>query len=235
MMYQRNRRGFTLIELLVVIAIIAILAAILFPVFANARERARQTRCLANLKQLALAAQQYVDDNDGRFFDVGIHHNSTPRDWVGCDGVGMPMTEQNIARGTLFPYTKSAGLYYCPSDKNKAAVQVSPASAQKNYRLSYSFNDELHLRKFEAALQPMPAPWKGGRATEVMMIIHEGRSTINDGAFVWNGNPLDQPDDTHWEGSTIIYCDGHGVWKPIKKLKEERNDIYKPWAVNPNT
>jgi len=61
------RRGFTLIELLVVIAILAILAAILFPVFAHAREKARQTSCLSNLKQLATATQMYLQDYDSIF------------------------------------------------------------------------------------------------------------------------------------------------------------------------
>ena len=62
------RKGFTLIELLVVIAIIAILAAILFPVFAQAREKARQTSCLSNLKQIGLATLQYNQDNDEMFY-----------------------------------------------------------------------------------------------------------------------------------------------------------------------
>src|SRR6266581_8496416 len=66
-----SRRGFTLIELLVVIAIIAILAAILFPVFAQARESARQTTCLSNLKQIALAGMMYAQDYDETFVPVG--------------------------------------------------------------------------------------------------------------------------------------------------------------------
>src|SRR6266516_2599720 len=65
---QRHRRGFTLIELLVVIAIIAILAAILFPVFAQARDKARATGCLSNCKQLGTAVTMYAQDNDERFF-----------------------------------------------------------------------------------------------------------------------------------------------------------------------
>src|SRR5204862_1568616 len=75
-----KKRGFTLSELLVVIAIIAILAAILFPVFAQAREKARQTSCASNLRQLGLAAQMYVQDNDGQYFQ---HWFMSPTFWFG--------------------------------------------------------------------------------------------------------------------------------------------------------
>ncbi len=71
---KRNRGGFTLVELLVVIAIISIIAAILFPVFAKARSKARQTACLSNEKQLALAFQQYVSDYD-EIYPSGTHPN----------------------------------------------------------------------------------------------------------------------------------------------------------------
>ena len=71
MVYRRKPRGFTLIELLVVIAIIAILAAILFPVFARAREAARKTSCLSNMKQIGLAAMMYVQDYDETFMLAG--------------------------------------------------------------------------------------------------------------------------------------------------------------------
>src|SRR4051794_25612458 len=75
------RRGFTLIELLVVIAIIAILAAILFPVFAQAREKARQTTCLSNLRQLASGMTMYSQDSDGLFPPVVTHPTRAVTDY----------------------------------------------------------------------------------------------------------------------------------------------------------
>ena len=92
----RKCQGFTLIELLVVIAIIAILAAILFPVFAKAREKARQTSCLSNEKQLGLAFTQYVQDND----EVMPKSDFYGQGWA----------------GEIYTYTKSTGIYGCPDD-----------------------------------------------------------------------------------------------------------------------
>lgn len=96
-MSTQRRRGFTLIELLVVIAIIAILAAILFPVFASAREKARQTVCASNLRQLGLAYIQYVQDYDEVGPNVGVQ--SAP-----------------VWTDDLYPYVKSTGVYSCPDD-----------------------------------------------------------------------------------------------------------------------
>ncbi len=95
-----RHRGFTLIELLVVIAIIAILAAILFPVFARAREKARQSSCLSNHKQLALAALQYAQDYDERMAPIG--HN------VG--GTVVAYWDR-----MLMPYVKNEQVLICPS------------------------------------------------------------------------------------------------------------------------
>jgi len=99
-----KRRGFTLIELLVVIAIIAILAAILFPVFARAREKARQASCQSNEKQIILGCIMYASDYDGRF-----PRNCTSASPTGCAAPGWDWREVSQ------PYVKNWQLYTCPS------------------------------------------------------------------------------------------------------------------------
>jgi len=100
-----NESGFTLIELLVVIAIIAILAAILFPVFAKAREKARQISCASNLKQLGLAFAQYTQDADEKY-PCGTAPVTDTRNYG--QGVGWA--------GQIYPYVKSDGVFICPDD-----------------------------------------------------------------------------------------------------------------------
>ncbi len=95
-----SKRGFTLIELLVVIAIIAILAAILFPVFAKAREKARQTSCLSNLRQISLAVESYVVDYD-ECYPMSIYLSGTTV-WTYFD--------------PIMPYMKNTQLLQCPSE-----------------------------------------------------------------------------------------------------------------------
>jgi prepilin-type N-terminal cleavage/methylation domain-containing protein/prepilin-type processing-associated H-X9-DG protein len=122
-----GKRAFTLIELLVVIAIIAILAAILFPVFAQAREKARQTACLSNMKQWGLAFVMYVQDYDERSPMAGAegwHRNQVP-----------PFASQWWV--ALVPYMKNNQVYVCPSD---ASNQIAEAS---QVRVTYLFNDWL--------------------------------------------------------------------------------------------
>jgi prepilin-type N-terminal cleavage/methylation domain-containing protein/prepilin-type processing-associated H-X9-DG protein len=106
MQHRFRRSGFTLIELLVVIAIIAILAAILFPVFARAREKARQASCMAHLKQIGLAMAMYCQDHDGYMPNCATQKTTNP--W------NLPLLPW-----VLQPYIKNTGIWRCPSDSDK--------------------------------------------------------------------------------------------------------------------
>jgi prepilin-type N-terminal cleavage/methylation domain-containing protein len=113
---RRNRgvpKGFTLIELLVVIAIIAILAAILFPVFAQARESARKTACLSNMKQIGLAITMYIGDHDEKFF-IQPWPGGCPTNETGYFQYNPNHPRQHWAT-MIHPYVKNAGVFDCPS------------------------------------------------------------------------------------------------------------------------
>jgi prepilin-type N-terminal cleavage/methylation domain-containing protein len=105
------RKGFTLIELLVVIAIIAILAAILFPVFAQAREKARQTGCLSNVKQIGLGIQMYVQD-----FDEYVPRNAYADPPRVAEGDHFVNCSSPRWMDVIQPYIKNTQLHNCPSD-----------------------------------------------------------------------------------------------------------------------
>jgi prepilin-type N-terminal cleavage/methylation domain-containing protein/prepilin-type processing-associated H-X9-DG protein len=116
----RKTTGFTLIELLVVVAIVAIIAAILFPVFAGVRERGRRTVCQSNLKQLALAMQQYVQDNSETY-------PSTPNHWAEA----------------TYPYLKNVEVFRCPDHPTDLIIDqlvLDPLSVSGSYPVDYAYN-----------------------------------------------------------------------------------------------
>jgi prepilin-type N-terminal cleavage/methylation domain-containing protein/prepilin-type processing-associated H-X9-DG protein len=128
---SRHRTAFTLIELLVVIAIIAILAAILFPVFSRARDNARRASCSSNMRQLGLAFMQYVQDYDERLPNVAKNSGAGMMGgWVyfATYDVNGKTTAFDVTKGSLYTYTKSTQVYICPSDVAGKAMGDSYAT-----------------------------------------------------------------------------------------------------------
>ncbi|MHB0998926.1 MAG: type II secretion system protein [Armatimonadota bacterium] len=134
---NRKNNGFTLIELLVVIAIIAILAAILFPVFAKAREAARATACLSNNKQLATAMAMYTSENDDLLPTCHMEAAQAAGDgavelYASHAAIGSEAQRQYVLNDTIYgqlqPYVKSGALWKCPSD---SGVPTTPAIGKR--------------------------------------------------------------------------------------------------------
>jgi prepilin-type N-terminal cleavage/methylation domain-containing protein/prepilin-type processing-associated H-X9-DG protein len=156
-----RRRGFTLIELLVVIAIIAILAAILFPVFAQAREKARQASCLSNCKQIGIASNLYVQDYDETF--PGHKWENGEGLWTLPDGRAFKGHVGWAAQ--FYPYVKSQAVYVCPSDDNPRRNYSDNGKQNpyantwgKPFPMSYGENADIYLREPPLALAAISFP-----------------------------------------------------------------------------
>lgn len=219
-----KKRGFTLIELLVVIAIIAILAAILFPVFASAKEKARQAKCMSNLKQLSTGVMMYCDNNNGRMpIGSGRMFQRTP-DYIGSFWLSWSQSTPTAPipeRGGLWPYIKSRGIYQCATDAN-----IHPKTGVWPWPTSYSMNQCLCYQWINGPVTPVLEPSVAGKSGKVLLFLHEGRNTINDGYFAWSfamGDPSssDLPDNIHYEGTTCSYADGHAQWVKGEAIKKQ--------------
>jgi prepilin-type N-terminal cleavage/methylation domain-containing protein/prepilin-type processing-associated H-X9-DG protein len=195
------RKGFTLIELLVVIAIIAILAAILFPVFARAREKARQSSCLSNMKQLGLAALMYTQDYD----------EILPRDDHDSNGDGDENEGDATWRGMINPYCKNSQVFICPSHKPAATV-FDGRWNDLTQNASYGWNVAHH--------EPgAPTPVYTGIAlaqlqdASSVILIFESNGSHQVGPF---SNERWVPTDAwalrHNGGANYAFADGHAKW-----------------------
>ncbi|BDI32081.1 hypothetical protein CCAX7_41320 [Capsulimonas corticalis] len=232
--------GFTLIELLVVIAIIAILAAILFPVFAKAREKARQVSCLSNMKQLGLGLMQYVQDNDetyvsGSHTGYGSPDAQVPGFWDGY-GVGWA--------GKIYPYVKSVAVFKCPDDSGSVTPVISYAM-NGNFIPDHSTAAAISIAKLNSpASTVFLLEVSQYQSPPVSDFTHEavsgdtvglednliGYSRFATGQMRNIGDtktlPTQQMVDAkgrHTDGSNFLYADGHAKWSLPTKISPGYN------------
>ncbi len=209
------RKGFTLIELLVVIAIIAILAAILFPVFAQAREKAKATSCLNNMKQLGLAALMYVSDYDDIMF---------PRctgTWGAADAVYWYPRPNNP--GLILPYVKNEQIFLCPSVPNRRGYGYNmglgyvPLSMIKSPAEKVMFSDDT----FGSGVLYHPSQGVGNWGAN--FVTPEGSTGA---AIQWGVNC---PYGRHNDMANVAFCDGHAkVMKPLDLWANGTDKYYDP-------
>lgn len=149
-----RRRGFTLVELLVVIAIIAVLAAILFPVFARAREKARATACLSNLKQLGLAMAMYCSDYDGKFpWGVDPADRFCPQIWAAYPQWQALIPTMYYLNEVVAPYVKNQQIWKCASDagydtlEDSGIALIAQPTSYDAFGTSYMWRTEVSFQQ----------------------------------------------------------------------------------------
>jgi len=202
-----KRSGFTLIELLVVIAIIAILAAILFPVFARARENARKATCQSNLKQMGLANQMYAQDYDQIYIPGAVRQAGVPG-----NGIWWMITMQ--------PYIKNTNVLHCPSSSVNgwcamAACEANAGQHYWRYNGGYGINrgyNDVNGTNYPGTSFSTPA----GKAEPLVelpadtIFVAECKCVVSapDGHATFDPEMV----KPHMDGANYLFCDGHVKW-----------------------
>ena len=232
---DKKRAGFTLIELLVVIAIIAILAAILFPVFASAKLKAQQTQCMGNMNQIGRAIIMYADNNNG----------CTPFAYNNMGGsVTMNIWDSYTWRERIQPYIKSKSVFICPimnadqmpANKGKwgTKTHITAAVAKKvghyGLNLYISFNDAGSQGGYrQVSTIPLPSKtimnaenFDGDWSAEPLDNEESGSNTGKEGQFYpYHGAGSEK-------GGVFTFCDGHASFMSVYKTQ---SDNFYYWHV----
>lgn len=219
-----RQKGFTLIELLVVISIIAILAAILFPVFARARENARRASCLSNIKQWGLAQMQYTQDYDESFSGARKYQGATPVIWVEL----------------LEPYSKSRQMELCPNGTFNNSGREYPS-----YGYNYNLGIDTTVVKLSTVQTPvetvlfgdswagLPSPNEnlGSYLIYPPTVIASLCSCTNWYTMIQPSNSAYRGRITqrHFDGGNVLYADGHAKWSKLPGPLTQ-NDLQ--WDLN---
>ena len=211
---MRNERGFTLIELLVVIAIIAILAAILFPVFARAREKARQTSCLSNMKQLSLAQLMYAQDYD------------------------ETLTGRMMWARLVEPYVKNRQIFGCPGWGNPVDLTVK-AYCQTQYGaypMLYGIKGGYCLacgtvgsagRPLSKVTMPAESVWLYESNPSTSTTSASGCTYHSNPSCTCAGEAGPIPAGRHNDGCNAAFLDGHSKWAKVNPSTSAWR--YEPW------
>lgn len=196
-MKKSHKSAFTLIELLVVIAIIAILAAILFPVFARARENARRASCQSNNKQIGIAVMQYLQDYDERYMKVD-HDAVPPYEWF----------------DPLQPYIKSTQVFQCPS------MTENPRIAESDYAINGLFTHGLSQAIFDNTSEQIMV---GEREKDEEEIDYHFWDEVTE---VIDVGEIHLEKERHLGGSNYLFADGHVKWYRFENtLKTGHPDV----------
>ncbi len=243
--FRQTKSGFTLIELLVVIAIISILAAILFPVFATAREKARQTSCMSNLKQLGLAFTQYTNDYDDALPGCTQYDSAQGSPlpdghlggWtyiISFDSTNGTSSLYDPSLGALYPYVKTKAVYVCPDDVKGAiggqsyainGCVVAGQTKKKNWVVpglplsSFVSTTDTMLLAEEAAGVNSTTP---NGSISGSGCINTLTGTSDDAYFSANGSSGSGYTNCfaarHSGGDCTLFLDGHTKWLSYQQL-----------------
>ncbi len=228
-MKKTRKKGFTLIELLVVIAIISLLAAILFPVFAQARERARSASCLSNLKQIGIGMMMYVQDYDEKYFARTNYPGNTYAGQTPASTYSWqpPVNTADDDKWFLRPYMKSREVFYCPSysKADNPSIPQPPIGYAYNLIAGYP-NSYATVPLLSLAIVQEPAlmvafvdsTWTRDAYPPSSSLFHVNYCRQLTGAS-YNVCDTDKRFyGRHQDGINVLYMDGHAKWAKVRAL-----------------